>query len=48
MTGFAPETGLRGIVASPRGRVVRLSFHYYNDEPDVHRLLDALREYRCG
>jgi selenocysteine lyase/cysteine desulfurase len=36
----------RRIVASPRGRAVRLSFHYYNDESDVRRLLDALRAYR--
>jgi selenocysteine lyase/cysteine desulfurase len=36
----------RRIVASPRGRVVRLSFHHYNDESDVRRLLEGLREYR--
>ncbi|OZM81285.1 aminotransferase [Pseudonocardia sp. MH-G8] len=40
----------RRIVASPRGQAVRLSLHYYNDESDVHRLVDALRAYRgtCG
>jgi selenocysteine lyase/cysteine desulfurase len=38
----------RRIVASPRGRAVRLSFHYYNDESDVRRLLEALRAYRRG
>jgi selenocysteine lyase/cysteine desulfurase len=38
----------RRIVASPRGRALRLSFHYYNDESDVRRLLNAVRAYRAG
>ena len=35
-----------GIAVSPRGSVVRLSFHYYNDAHDVERLCVALRQYR--
>ncbi|MGH3586732.1 MAG: aminotransferase class V-fold PLP-dependent enzyme, partial [Pseudonocardia sp.] len=38
----------RRIVASPRGRNVRLSLHYYNDESDVERVVDAVRAYRAG
>lgn len=34
----------RGIAVSPRGPVVRLSFHYYNDRTDVDALCQALRE----
>jgi len=44
--GLAAYLATRRIVASPRGRVVRLSFHYYNDGSDVQRLVEALREYR--
>jgi selenocysteine lyase/cysteine desulfurase len=35
-----------GIAVSPRGSVVRLSFHYYNDAHDVDRLCAALRQFR--
>jgi len=36
------------IAASPRGDVVRLSFHYYNNESDVSRALEAIRDYRAN
>ncbi|MGI8522755.1 MAG: aminotransferase class V-fold PLP-dependent enzyme [Nocardioides sp.] len=36
-----------GIAASPRGDVVRLSFHYYNDESDVIAATGAVRAYRA-
>lgn len=35
-----------GIAVSPRGSVVRLSFHYYNDAHDVDLLCAALRQFR--
>lgn len=35
----------RGIVASPRGQAVRLSFHYYNTDEDVLRIADALKDW---
>jgi selenocysteine lyase/cysteine desulfurase len=34
------------IAASPRGEVVRLSFHYYNNDDDVAAVLRALHSYR--
>jgi selenocysteine lyase/cysteine desulfurase len=36
----------REIFASPRGDVVRLSFHYYNNRTDVDACIRALDEYR--
>lgn len=36
----------RSIIASPRGEVIRLSFHYYNDETDVTRVVRAVADYR--
>lgn len=36
----------RSIIASPRGDVVRLSFHYYNDQTDVDRVVRAVADYR--
>lgn len=36
----------RGIFASPRGDVVRLSFHYYNDYADVEACVRAFAEFR--
>ncbi len=36
----------RGIVTSPRGHVLRLSFHYYNDSSDVAAFCSALAAYR--
>ncbi|MFJ9625439.1 aminotransferase class V-fold PLP-dependent enzyme [Streptomyces sp. NPDC101181] len=37
----------RGIAVSPRGPVVRLSFHYYNSTDDVEALCQAMREFRA-
>jgi selenocysteine lyase/cysteine desulfurase len=47
----APEGALQrlldnGVRASGRGGRVRLAFHLYNDERDVERALDALRDSR--
>ena len=36
----------RRIVGSPRGDVLRLSFHYYNDTTDVEAALAAIADYR--
>jgi len=36
----------RGVVVSPRGRVVRLSLHYYNNQDDVDRVIEGLKAYR--
>lgn len=36
----------RRIHTSPRGRVLRLSFHGYNTRRDVETVTQALREYR--
>lgn len=38
----------RHIAASPRGEVLRFSFHHYNSESDVEALLRALRDYRAS
>ncbi len=38
----------RNVAVSPRGDVVRLSFHYYNDLADVAELAAQLREYRSS
>ena len=38
----------RHISGSPRGDVIRLSFHHYNTESDVEALLRALRDYRAS
>ncbi|MYW62937.1 aminotransferase class V-fold PLP-dependent enzyme [Streptomyces sp. SID8379] len=37
----------RRIVTSPRGSLLRLSFHYYNNRSDVDALIDALGEIRA-
>jgi selenocysteine lyase/cysteine desulfurase len=37
----------RRIVVSPRGHVVRISFHYYNNRDDVEAVLAAIAEYRA-
>ena len=44
--GLAGFLGGRGIVSSPRGDVVRMSFHYYNTVEDVDLVLDGVRAYR--
>lgn len=36
----------RRIVGSPRGDVLRLSFHYYNDATDVDAVVRAIADYR--
>lgn len=38
----------RRIVTSPRGDLLRLSFHYYNNEADVTAVCAALAEYRAS
>lgn len=38
----------RRIVASPRGDLLRLSFHYYNNEEDVSTVCEAIRDYRAS
>ncbi|GLZ33852.1 putative aminotransferase YcbU [Lentzea sp. NBRC 105346] len=38
----------RGVTVSPRGDLVRLSFHYYNNADDVAALCDALADLRSG
>lgn len=34
------------VIGSPRGDVLRLSFHYYNDESDVEAAVRAVADYR--
>jgi selenocysteine lyase/cysteine desulfurase len=36
----------RKIVTAPRGRLLRLSLHYYNNSSDVDTVVDAIRRYR--
>ena len=36
----------RRIFVSPRGQAVRVSLHYYNNEQDIHKLVQALHDYR--
>ena len=43
---MAAYLGARRIVTSPRGHLLRLSFHYYNDGADVAAACDAIRDYR--
>jgi selenocysteine lyase/cysteine desulfurase len=38
----------RRIVTAPRGDLLRLSFHYYNNEEDVITICEAIREYRAS
>ncbi|MFC6931347.1 hypothetical protein ACFQHO_14100 [Actinomadura yumaensis] len=44
--GLAAALAGRRVVTSPRGDLLRLSFHYYNDVSDVDALLGALRDLR--
>jgi selenocysteine lyase/cysteine desulfurase len=37
----------RRIVTSPRGSLLRLSFHYYNDSSDVDAVASAIADYRA-
>ncbi|MBO0829873.1 MAG: aminotransferase class V-fold PLP-dependent enzyme [Streptosporangiales bacterium] len=39
--------GERRIVTSPRGSLLRLSFHYYNDSSDVDAVASAIADYRA-
>jgi selenocysteine lyase/cysteine desulfurase len=41
---LAARLAERRIVTSPRGGLLRLSFHYYNDVADVDAVVDALRK----
>jgi selenocysteine lyase/cysteine desulfurase len=36
----------RGVSTSPRGRLLRLSMHYYNLDTDIERVVDELRRLR--
>ncbi|ALG09556.1 aminotransferase class V-fold PLP-dependent enzyme [Kibdelosporangium phytohabitans] len=38
----------RRIITAPRGAVLRLSYHYYNNESDVDALCSAIADYRSG
>lgn len=40
--------GERHIVTSPRGTLLRLSFHYYNDSDDVGAVASAIADYRSA
>ncbi|MFD0514921.1 hypothetical protein ACFQ0Q_40250 [Streptomyces aureus] len=44
---LAAELAERRIVTSPRGTLLRISFHYYNTPSDVDALIDALGEIRA-
>lgn len=44
--GLQNWLGARRMAVSARGDCVRLAFHFYNDEGDVHSICDALAEYR--
>lgn len=44
LAGYLAE---RQIITSPRGHVLRLSFHYYNNASDIEAFSTALREYRA-
>jgi selenocysteine lyase/cysteine desulfurase len=46
-TELANWLAREGISVSPRGRLARLSFHYYNNEEDVEMLCDAIEQYRA-
>jgi selenocysteine lyase/cysteine desulfurase len=46
--GLGRRLAERGIAVSPRGNVVRLSFHYYSDAEDVAALCAALRDDRLS
>lgn len=43
---LAAYLGGRRIVTSPRGDLLRLSLHYYNDADDVDTVVRAIRDYR--
>lgn len=43
---LAGHLAARRIAVSPRGAVVRLSFHYYSNLDDVHTVCEEIRQYR--
>ncbi|HEX6870555.1 MAG TPA: aminotransferase class V-fold PLP-dependent enzyme [Micromonosporaceae bacterium] len=45
-SALAAWLGGHGISVSPRGHLVRIAFHYYNDDHDVRRLREAVRRFR--
>ncbi|MGH3094457.1 MAG: aminotransferase class V-fold PLP-dependent enzyme [Streptosporangiales bacterium] len=47
-TDLAAYLAQRRIVTSPRGHVIRLSLHYYNDSSDVDAVCAAIADYRRG
>ncbi|MEV0348841.1 hypothetical protein AB0H88_23955 [Nonomuraea sp. NPDC050680] len=40
--GLAARLAARRIVTAPRGDLLRMSFHYYNDRSDVAAVADAI------
>jgi selenocysteine lyase/cysteine desulfurase len=44
--GVAAQLDKRGVSTSPRGRLLRLSLHYYNLDTDVLRVVKELRRLR--
>jgi selenocysteine lyase/cysteine desulfurase len=46
--GLATWLSKRAITVSPRGPVVRLSFHFYNKTDDIDMLCTAIGEYRLS
>lgn len=46
--GLAAYLGERRIITSPRGDIVRLSLHYYNDLSDIEAVCAAIADYRKG
>jgi len=38
----------RRVIVSPRGRAVRISLHYYNNQDDIDRVFDGLLAYRAS
>ncbi|MQA03307.1 MAG: aminotransferase class V-fold PLP-dependent enzyme [Streptosporangiales bacterium] len=45
-TELAAYLANRRIATSPRGHVLRLSLHYYNDHSDVAKVCEAIADYR--
>lgn len=44
--GLAEWLARRRIVTAPRGRLLRLSLHYYNDRTDLDAVTEAVRHHR--
>lgn len=47
-TALAEYLAARRIITSPRGDLLRISFHYYNNEQDVATVCDAIAGYRTA